>query len=404
MLNIKKIKKDFPVLAANKKLAYLDNAATAQMPKNAIKEVQRYCSKFRASTHSTAHKLGFETSEYYEEARRVVAGFINAKKEEIVFTPGTTYGLNMLAFTLGKTLKPGDNVVLTRMEHHSNLVPWIQMSKIYGFDLRFIELDKDYALDICSAEKMIDANTKIVAAVHVSNALGSVNPVEKIVSLARKAGALSIIDAAQSVPHMKVDVKRINCDFLVFSGHKVGGPSGIGVLYGKKEALENLDTFMVGGGMINEVSYNNAEWTAVPNRFEAGSVNTEGAIGLAQALQYLDKIGMDKIFHHEKELINYTLKKLKSIKRLKIIGPVNLKNRAGVISFVIEGIHPHDIAAILDKNNVAVRAGHHCTMPLMKLLGLSGTVRVSFWIYNDKKDVDNLIRGIKEALKIFKIR
>lgn len=403
MLNTKKIKKDFLLLANYKKLAYLDNAATVQISKSVIKKIKEYYVTSRANSHSEAHKLGLNASKAYEEARQITADFLNAKFAEIIFTAGATHGLNTLAQSFGQNFKLGDNVVLTRMEHHSNLVPWMQMSKKYGFELRFIEINDNYELDLASAEKVIDKNTKAISVVHVSNTLGTINPIEKLIALAKQVGAISIVDAAQSAPHLKIDVKKLDCDFLVLSGHKIGGPSGIGVLYGKLERLEKLEPFMVGGGMISEVNYDQATWNIIPNRFEAGSLNIEGAVGLAQAFKYLEKIGMDKITKHEEELTEYALVELNKIKQVKIIGPNKHGKRAGVISFSIEGVHPHDIAAILDKNNVAVRAGHHCTMPLMKMLGIPGTARASFWIYNDKKDVDKLVNGVAEVIKIFKV-
>lgn len=404
MLDVKKIKKDFPIFKNQGNLSYLDNAATAQVSRGVINAMGKYYSESHANSHSESHKLGFKAFEKYEQARETVAKFLNAEFTEIIFTSGTTYGLNALANSIGQNLTSGDNAVLTRMEHHSNLAPWLISSKKYGFELRFIEMDDNFELDLASAEKVIDKNTKVVSVAHISNALGTINPIAKIISLAKKAKAISIIDAAQSVSHIKIDVKKIDCDFLVFSGHKIGSPSGIGVLYGKEEKLEKLAPFMTGGGMVNVVDYNKVSWNSVPYRFEAGSVNIAGAIGLAQALKYLEKISMKKVARHGEELTEYALKRLNEFKQVKIIGPKNKNNRVGVISFSIENIHPHDIASILDQNNVAVRAGHHCTMPLMKLLGLNGTTRASFWIYNDKKDVDKLINGLKNVIRIFTLK
>jgi len=404
MLDPKEIKKDFPIFNNRPDLVYLDNSATTQMPKVVMDAVNEYNSNYRANIHSESYKLSGEASGKYEEARAIVANFLNAAPEEIIFTSGATHGLNTLAHSLGKNLKKGDNVVLTQMEHHSNLVPWQQASLDYGFQLRFIEINNDCELDMESAKKVIDENTKVISFVHISNALGTINPAKEIVEIARNAGAISIIDAAQSAPHLKIDVVDLDCDFLVFSGHKIGGPTGIGVLFGKKERLENLTPFIFGGGMINSVSYNDASWNKSPDKFEAGTVNIAGAIGLARALEYIQKIGMDTIKEHEKKLSEYTLSQFENIKGLKLVGTKNIKNRSGVLSFVLGGIHPHDVASILDRDyNIAVRAGHHCTMPLMKLLGINGTVRASFWIYNDKDDVDKLINGIKQAQKIFKV-
>lgn len=395
-----KFKKDFPIFKTNKSLVYLDNAATSQTPKCVTDAMNEYYSTYRANIHRGAYWLSAEATKMYEEARQTVADFLNAKKNEIIFTSGTTQGLNGLAFSLSKNLTKKDNIVLTRMEHHANLIPWQEMRKQYGFEIRFIELN-DYQLDLESAKKVIDENTKIVSFVHVSNVLGTINPAREIIKMAKKFNAITIVDAAQSVGHIEVDVKKLDCDYLVFSGHKIGGSTGIGVLYGKEKQLNILDPFLYGGGMINEVTYEKSTWAEVPFKFEAGTPNIAGAIGLAAALKYINKIGVEKIQKNEQELAKYALEKLSKIKELKIIGQ-DVK-RTGVISFVLNGIHEHDIATILDDHDVAVRSGHHCAMPLMKYLGVNGTTRISFWIYNEKKDVDDLIFALKKVLKIFKV-
>lgn len=394
------IKKHFPIFQNHPDLVYLDSASTTQTPQVVLDAMNSYYTNYRANIHRGVYKLSAEATEMYESARKVVAKFINAQFEEIIFTSGSTQGLNMLAGTLGSRLKSGDNVVLTRMEHHANLIPWQEASKRYGFDVRWIELE-NYELRIRNQElaKAIDEHTKIVSFVHVSNTLGTVNPIENIIAQAKKVGAITIIDAAQSVAHMPIDVKKIDCDFLVFSGHKMYGPTGVGVVYGKRERLETLEPYMFGGDMIKEVTFEKATWHDIPWKFEAGTPNIAGAIGLAAAVQFIESIGFDKIQENERKLNLYALEELRKISGLEIIGPQ--ENRVGVISFALNSIHSHDIATILDQNNVAVRAGHHCTMPLMQYLGLSGTTRASFGMYNTMEDVDRLMSGIKEVQKIF---
>ena len=409
-MNIEKIKKDFPIFVNQPDLVYLDNASTTQMPQVVIDAVSEYYSKYKANVHRAVYKLGEAAEKKYEEARQTAAEFLNAEREEIIFTSGTTAAINGLAFSLGQTLRAGDNVVLTRMEHHANLIPWQQMSRRYGFELRFIDMCEhtnstklrttNFELDLEQARKVIDENTKIVSFIHISNTLGTINPAREIVQLAKAVGAITIIDAAQSVAHIKLDVRDLDCDFLTFSGHKLGGPTGSGVLFGKKDRLAGLAPFLFGGGMISTVSYERSEWAEAPHKFEAGTPNIAGAIGLAAALKYLQSIGWDEIRQHEKELLAYAREKLRKIDALKIIGPNEL---AGVISFTLGAIHPHDIATVLDRDRVAVRAGHHCTLPLMDYLKIGGTTRASFWIYNNKSDVDRLVVGIKKTLGVFRI-
>lgn len=398
---MKNIKKQFPIFENQTDLAYLDNAATAQMPQVVLDATTKYNTEYRANIHRGTYKLSELSSQKYEDARQSIAKFINAEKNEIIFTSGTTQGLNGLANSLGRKLNSSNNIVLTRMEHHANLIPWQMMSKEYGFEIRFIELDQNYALDLESAKKVIDKNTKIVSFVHISNTLGTINSAQEIVGLAKKVGAISIVDGAQSVAHMKIDVKKIDCDFFVFSGHKIGGPTGIGVLYGKMNRLEAMDPFVFGGGMIAEVNYSEAKWDNVPHKFEAGTPNISGAIGLGRAVEFLIEIGMEHIEQYEKKLTDYAIAEFSKIRQLKIIGPEG--DRASVISFVIEGIHPHDVATILDRENVAVRAGNHCTEPLMEHLGVNGTTRASFWIYNTTDDIDKLVTGLKKAIELFKV-
>ncbi|MEK7624052.1 MAG: SufS family cysteine desulfurase [Patescibacteria group bacterium] len=396
-----KIKTDFPIFKNHPNLVYLDNASTTQTPQVVLDVMDAYYTKYRANIHRGIYKLSNEATEMYEVARQVVADSLEAKFEEVIFTSGATQGLNMLAQALGKDLKPGDNVVLTRMEHHANLIPWQEMSRRYGFELRFIELE-NYELQTSddTLKNLIDKNTKIVSFTLVSNTLGTINNATSIIERAKSVGAIMIIDAAQAMAHFSVSVKTLNCDFLVFSGHKMYGPTGIGVLYGKRERLEKMDPVLFGGDMIKEVTFAKAIWNDIPWRFEAGTPNIGGAIGLATATQYLQRIGWLQILEHEVEVMLYAMQELQRIGGLTIIGPI--EKRVGVISFILDCVHPHDIASVLDtKYNIAVRAGHHCTMPLMQYLGIPGTTRASFGIYNSREDVDRLVEGIKEVKRIF---
>ena len=402
LLNLKEIRKEFPVLRTKvheKKLIYLDNAATTQKPNQVISSITDFYTKYNSNVHRGIHKLSEMATLQFELARKTVSKFINADFEEIVFTSGTTESLNLLANSLGSELNSNDEVVLTIMEHHSNLIPWQQMSKKIGFKLKFIGITSDGKLDMNQAKSLITKNTKIVSVVHVSNAIGTINPIKEIIDLAHNAGAISIIDAAQSVPHMTIDVKKLDCDFLVFSGHKMLGPTGIGVLYGKRTLLENMQPFLYGGNMIREVKLETSTWADLPEKFEAGTPNISGVIGLAAAINYLTRIGMNSIESYEKELLNYASEQLSTIKGITIYGPKD--ERSCVLSFNVDGIHPHDISTLLDREGVAVRGGHHCTMPLMKVLDLTGTVRASFYFYNTFEEVDGLVKAIIRARQVF---
>ncbi len=396
-----KIKEQFSIFKNHPSLVYLDNAASTQTPDIVVEKMTQYYSAYRANIHRGLYQISEQATEQYESARKIIADFIGAETNEIIFASGATFGLNMLAYSFSKNLKPGDNVVLTKMEHHANLVPWQEMAKQYGFELRFIDLE-NYQLDLEDAKRKIDQNTKLVSFCSVSNTLGTVNQSKELIEIANSVGAMTVVDAAQEIAHRKINVKEIDCDFLVFSGHKMYGPTGIGVVYGKKERLENLDPFLFGGDMISEVSFEKSSWAEIPNKFEAGTPNIAGAIGLATAVEFINEIGFDKIIEHEKELTEYLLAELKKLEFVEIIGTQDLEKRIGVVSFNIKDVHPHDVADILDKTGVAVRAGHHCTMPLIKELCLVGTVRASMGIYNDKKDVDQLILGIKKVKEVFK--
>ncbi len=397
----KKIRAHFPRLTADFGYAYLDSAATTLSPKVVLDATYEFETRYRANVHRALYRDAASSTEQYEQARARVAAFIYAKKDEIVFTSGATFGLNMLASLLSKNLRKGDSVVLTRAEHHANLVPWLELSKAFGFEIRYVELTPDFLLDESSL-RLIDKTTKIVSVMHVSNTLGTIFPLEKIIAKAKDVGATTIVDAAQSIAHLPIHVKKIDCDFLVASGHKMYGPTGIGFLYGKKEKLNALPPFLFGGDMIREVHYTSATWNDTPWKFEAGTPNISGAIGLGEAACFLTDTQFKEIMSHERELTNYALDTLNTIPEVRIIGPDKGSNRIGVISFVIDGVHPHDIAALCNEENVAIRAGAHCTMPLMNLIGISGTARISLGMYSTKKDIDQAVKAIKNALVLFR--
>ena len=395
MLNAKKIREDFPILKRKvngKPLVYLDNAATTQKPRQVIQAMTDYYEGYNSNVHRAVHKLSQEATQAYDDAHEKVAQFIGAKgMQEIVFTKNTTESLNIVANSLPQLLqlKKGDEIVLTQMEHHSNIVPWQQAAKRTGAMLRFAEIDSNGELKMRQLQQMIGKKTKIVAFTHVSNVLGTVNPAKEIIAMSHEAGALTVLDAAQSVPHMPVDVKDLGCDFMAFSAHKMLGPTGIGVLYGKEELLEKMEPMLYGGDMISEVSFDSAKWNELPWKFEAGTPNMAGAVGLAAAIDYLQGIGMDNVQEHEKVLAKNAMAKLQQIDGLTIYGPEAGK-RGGLVSFNIDGVHPHDVSAFLDAEGIAVRGGHHCAMPLAGLLGTTGTVRASFYIYNTPEEIEKL--------------
>lgn len=393
-------KSQFPIFQNHPNLVYLDSAASTQTPQIVLDAMNEYYTNYRSNIHRGLYDLSSTATEKYEAARRKVAKFIGAEKNEIIFTSGTTHGLNFLASSIGKNLKKGDNIVLTQLEHHANLVPWQMVAKEKGVELRFIAVE-NFEVSSESAKKLIDKNTKIVSFALVSNALGTIAPAKEIIELAKNVGATTIIDAAQAVAHMSTDVKELDCDFLVFSGHKMYGPTGIGVVYGKKEKLATLEPYFYGGDMIREVTYQNSSWADIPERFEGGTPNIAGAIGLGAAVDFIESIGWKKIVEHEKNLTEKFLLELQKIEGIKIIGVENLEKRVGVISFTLEGVHPHDVAEILNRDHIAVRVGHHCCMPLMKLLGLSGTVRVSVGVYTTEQDIEKFIEGMKKVKNIF---
>ncbi len=383
---------DFPLLKNG--LIYLDSAATSQKPAKVIEAVKEYYENDNANVHRGIYKLAQKSTLLYEKAHEIVADFIGAEFEEVIFTKGTTEGLNLLAYSLGKNLKAGDEIVLTEMEHHSNIVPWQQIAKEKGAVIKFIPVTKEYRLDLAKAQELITAKTKIVSVVHMSNVLGTINPVKELAAMTHKVDAVMIVDAAQSVPHMKINVKELGCDFLAFSGHKMCAPTGIGVLYGRKELLEKMHPFLFGGDMISEVTFEKSTWNQLPWKFEAGTPNLAGAAGLMAAIEYLQSTGMENISAHGQELTKNALEKLSAIPSINIIGPSDIKCRGPVISFTIEGMHPHDVSELLDKENIAVRGGFHCAMPLFSKLGLDGSIRASFYLYNTTEEVDKLVEAL----------
>src|SRR3989344_2842577 len=392
-------KKDFPIFKNNHGLIYLDSASTSQKPKPVIKAISDFYGKENANIHRGIYALRENATKKYILARETIAKFINAETNEIIFTKNTTESINLLSNVLKEILPKGKNeIVLTEMEHHSNLVTWQEFAKKYHFKLKFIPITKNYELDYEKAKKIINDKTAILGVAHISNVFGTINNIEFLVSLAKEKKAITIIDAAQSVQHLKINVKKIGCDFLAFSGHKMFGPLGIGVLYGKKELLEKLPPFQFGGGMINSVIYEDATFLDIPEKFEAGTQNIAGAISLAEAIKYIEKIKIEKIERYEKELLDYTLKKLKSIDGIELYLP---KKQSSIISFNLFGIHQHDVSQILSDNKICIRAGHHCCMPLMKKLKIQGTCRISFSIYNTKEDIDKLIEGLKKVKRVF---
>ncbi len=401
---MKDIKSQFPIFQKHPDLVYLDSAASTQTPQIVLDAMNEYYTKYRSNIHRGLYNLSARATDEYENARGKVAQFIGAEKNEIIFTSGTTHGLNLLARGLCKNLKAGDNIVLTCYEHHANLVPWQEYAREKGIELRFIELNDNYELDINSAKQLIDENTKVVSFALVSNVLGTITiaSIPEIIEYAQSVGAVTVLDAAQAAGHIGLDVKFIGCDFLVFSGHKMYGPTGIGVLYGKKERLETLEPFLYGGDMIREVTYEKASWADIPERFEGGTPNIAGAIGLGAAVDFIESIGVLKIIDHEVHLQERLFEELNKIEGLKIIGPEFGEPRIGVVSFTLDGIHPHDIAEILNRDNVCIRAGHHCAMPLMKKLNLSGTNRISIGMYNTQEDIQKFLESIQNVKTIFK--
>ncbi|MBI4148049.1 cysteine desulfurase [Candidatus Woesearchaeota archaeon] len=401
-LHVEQLKSDFPILAQQvhgKPLVYLDNGATTQKPRRVIEAMNTYYHEYNANVHRGLYNLSAQATHAYEESHRKVAEFIGASFEEVIFTKGTTESLNLLAYSLGNTLQPGDEIVLTQLEHHSNIVPWQQLAKRKGLVLKYIKLTPDFHIDLAHAREIVTPRTKIVSVAHASNVLGTIAPVKELARIAHDNGALFIVDGAQSVPHMPINVREIDCDFFAFSGHKMYGPTGIGVLYGKRHLLERMDPFLFGGDMIREVHFTHSTWNDLPWKFEAGTPNIAEAVGLAAAIDYLTGVGMRHVQEYEADLTAYAHQKLSSLKGITVLGPKGA--RGSVLSFTIDGIHPHDASTLLDREGIAVRGGHHCAMPLMGLLGITGTVRASLSFYNTHEDIDKLAAAIIKAQEVF---
>ncbi len=403
-LDVEVLRKDFSILdqiVNDEPLVYLDNAATTQKPTQVLEAIAAYYAKDNANVHRGVHTLAERATAAYEAARERVRSFIHAAStKEVLFTRGTTTGLNWVARYAESVLQPGDEVLISVMEHHSNTIPWQEACKKTGARLIYAYL-KDGMLDLADFRSKLTEKTRFVALAHVSNVLGVVNPIKEIAELVHQANALLVVDGAQSVPHMKIDVQDLDVDFFAFSGHKMLGPTGIGVLYGKEELLEQMSPVEFGGEMIDFVYEQEATWKELPWKFEAGTPNIAGAIGLAVAIDYLDKIGMETVHQYEQELIAYVFPKLQAVEGLTIYGSEDLTQRSGVISFNLAGLHPHDVATALDYEGVAVRAGHHCAQPLLSYLGVAATVRASFYLYNTKADCDKLIEALQKTKEFF---
>lgn len=400
------IKKDFPVLnqiVNDEPLVYLDNAATTQKPLKVLAAIKDYYENDNANVHRGVHTLAERATEKYEAAREKVRQFINAKStKEVLFTRGTTTSINWVAQFAGQILKTGDEIVISIMEHHSNIVPWQEVAKKTGAILKFVYL-KDGQLDMDDLRKKITNQTKFVSIAHVSNVLGTINPVEEITKIAHEHGAYMVVDGAQSTPHMAIDLQKMDVDFFAFSGHKMMGPTGIGVLYGKEELLNQFEPVEFGGEMIDFVYESHSTWAELPWKFEAGTPNIAGAIALGATIDYIQELGIDQIHQHEIELIDYLMPKLQEIEGLKIYGPKGNVKRGGLIAFNIEGLHPHDVATALDMEGVAVRAGHHCAQPLLNYLETPATARASFYLYNTKADCDKLVEALKKTKEFFNL-
>ena len=393
------IKKDFPIFN-NSDLVYLDNAATTHKPQSVLDAVDKLYTEANANVHRALYSLGSESTERFENSRTKVADFINSNSaKEIIFTSGTTESINLLARSLGNTLKPGDEILISEMEHHSNIVPWQLAAQRSGATLNYIPITETGELDLSDPDLYFKPNTKIVSLTHISNVLGTINPVKNLAEMAHEMGALFIVDGAQGVPHLQVNVQDLGCDFYAFSGHKMLGPTGIGALWGKTELLNEMDPFMGGGEMIETVTMESSTWNEIPYKFEAGTPNFAQAVGLGAAVDYLKTIGMSTIAEHEKTLTAYALNKINQIEGIRIHGSAD--ERAGVISFNVDGIHPHDLAQFLNEDNIALRVGHHCAQPLLSTLGETATARLSFYIYNDESDIDKFYNSLMNIRKYF---
>ncbi len=406
MIQSQGIVKDFPILQRkinDNKLIYFDNAATTQKPNQVIESISNFYTNTNSNIHRGVHTLSMESTYEYDQAKDKVAEFINSpNSESIIFTRGTTESINLVAETWGKAnLDESSEIVITELEHHSNIVPWQELIKDTNSKLKYIPINSDGTLNYENLNQIINSNTKIVSLTHVSNGIGTINNIKKIITAAQSVGAITLIDAAQSAPHMPIDEQDLGCDFLAFSGHKMLGPTGIGVLYGKKNILEEMPAYQKGGDMILEVTYEKSSWNEVPFKFEAGTPNIAGAIGLKSAIDYLNLISMDSIREHEKELTEHILKEMRNIDGIDILGPESVKDRAGLVSFNIPNVHPHDLGTYLDTKGIAIRTGHHCAMPLIKKLGSHSSARASFYVYNTKNEINEFVTQINNSIKYF---
>ena len=402
---VAEIRRDFPILArriGDKPLVYLDNGATSQKPEAVLRALDEYYRRYNANVHRGVHTLSEEATARYEESRSAVARFINAPSEkQIVFTGGTTASINLVAHSWGRAnLVPGDEVLITEMEHHSNIVPWQILRDQLGFTLRYIPITHEGMLDLSQLDSLLTPRTKLFSFIHVSNVLGTINPVTKLVAAAHAVGAKVLLDGAQSVPHMPVDVQALDVDFLVFSGHKMCGPTGVGVLYGKRERSEAMPPWMGGGDMIREVKMSGSKWNTVPYKLEAGTPPIAEVIGLGVAADYLSGSGMGWIGRHEQDLVAYAYSRLSQIEGLRILGP-GVGERSGLVAFTLGDIHPHDIAAVLDREGVAVRAGHHCAQPIHERMGIVASARASFYLYNTRQEIDQLAAALEQTIAVF---
>ena len=410
--SVAEVRKDFPIfertIRDGKRLVYLDSGATSQKPWAVINAESDFYSKHNAAVHRGAHQLAEEATDAYEGARAIVAEFLGAQDNEIIFTKSATESINAVAYAMGNAepgnrfaLTASDSIVVTEMEHHANLIPWQQLAKRTGAQLNWFKVSQDSRLDLSNIDQLIKANTKVVAITHQSNVLGTINPLDAIVKRAHEVGAVVVLDACQSVPHMPVNVVELDVDFLAFSGHKSVGPTGVGILWGKSELLSELPPFLTGGSMVTSVTMESATWAEAPQKFEAGVPNMAQAVGLGAALNYLSNIGMDAIAQHERSLTGYALDKLLQIPGLRIVGPQNNVDRGAALSFTIKDIHPHDVGQYVDSQGIAVRTGHHCAWPLTKIMNVPATTRASFYLYNDEHDVDALVEALLGAQKYF---
>lgn len=421
VLDVERIKRDFPILErtvrAERPLVYLDSAATSQKPVQVLTAEQQYYRASNAAVHRGAHQLAEEATDAYEAARETIAGFVGARAEDLVFTKNATESLNLAAYAFSNgtakaqhapdsvdprfVLRPGDSIVVTQMEHHANLVPWQEVCAKTGAVLRWIGVDDDGRLDLDDLDTLVDESTRVVSVVHQSNLLGTINPVARIMQRAREVGAVGIVDACQSVPHMPIEVSELGADLVAWSGHKMLGPTGIGMLWGRHELLDAMPVFLTGGSMIETVFLDHSTYAPAPKRFEAGTPMVAQAVGTAEAARYLQALGMDSVAAHEHHLTGYALERLDSMRGVRVIGPRDNVDRGSAISFVVDGLHPHDVGQFLDDRGVAVRVGHHCAWPTCRRYGVPATTRISPYIYNDTRDIDVAVEGIRAAQEFF---